>query len=79
MVLKGLIKIFVDNTPDIALAKNPVLHDRSKNIDTRFPFIREHVKNIGIELIFVKSQDQVTDIFTKSLKTKSFNKLKTLL
>ncbi|KAK2456950.1 putative mitochondrial protein [Trifolium repens] len=33
--------IFVDNKSAIALAKNPVFHDRSKHIDTRYHYIRE--------------------------------------
>jgi len=31
----------VDNQAAIALSKNPVFHDRSKHIDTKFHFIRE--------------------------------------
>ena len=79
MVQKGPTKIHVDNKSAIALAKNLVFHDRSKHIDIRFNFIQEHVKNMGIELIFVKSEDQVADFFTKPPKTESFNKLKTLV
>jgi hypothetical protein len=39
-------EIYIDNQSAIALAKNPVYHERSKHIDTRHHFIREHVKNI---------------------------------
>jgi len=35
--------LMVDNKSAIALAKNPVLHDRSKHIDTKFHFIRDCV------------------------------------
>ncbi|KAK0579794.1 hypothetical protein LWI29_031544 [Acer saccharum] len=38
-------EIYIDNRSAIALAKNPVFHERSKHIDTRYHFIREHVKN----------------------------------
>ena len=31
--------LMVDNQPVIALAKNPVLHDRSKHIDIKFHFL----------------------------------------
>ena len=30
--------LMVDNQPALALAKNPVLHDRSKHIDVKFHF-----------------------------------------
>ena len=33
----------VDNQPAIALAKNPVLHDRSKHIDIKFHFLWDYV------------------------------------
>ncbi|KAG6389652.1 hypothetical protein SASPL_151124 [Salvia splendens] len=37
--------ICVDNKSAIALSKNPVFHNRSKHIDTRYPYIRECVAN----------------------------------
>jgi len=43
-------RIFVDNKSAIALTKNPVHHERSKHIDTRFHFIREHIKEGDMEL-----------------------------
>ena len=35
--------LMVDNQPAIALAKNPILHDRSKHIDVKFHFLRDYV------------------------------------
>jgi hypothetical protein len=64
-------RIFVDNKSAIALAKNPVHHERSKHIDTRFHFIREHIKEGDVELV-VKTHEQITDIFTKPLKIDVF-------
>ena len=58
------------------MAKNPVYHERSKHIDARFHFIREHVKNREVKMIHVVSHDQVTDIFTKPLPTVLFENLK---
>jgi hypothetical protein len=42
--------IYVDNQSAIKLAKNPIHHGRSKHIDTRFHFLRDHVKRKTIEL-----------------------------
>ncbi|CAJ2639360.1 unnamed protein product [Trifolium pratense] len=72
-------KIFVDNKSAIALAKNPVFHDRSKHIDTRYHYIRECVSNNDVKLEYVKTNDQVADIFTKPLKREHFVKLRYLL
>jgi hypothetical protein len=33
--------LMVDNKAAISLIKNPVLHDRSKHIETKFHYIRE--------------------------------------
>ncbi|GJU89976.1 hypothetical protein Tco_1302399 [Tanacetum coccineum] len=44
-----------------------VTHRGSKHIDIRFDFIKEHVENGVIELYFVNTEYQLTDIFTKAL------------
>lgn len=68
--------IFVDNMSAIKLSKNPVQHGRSKHIDTRFHFLRDHVKQKTIELKYCNTLEQVADIFTKSLPTATFRKLR---
>nr|GEX35613.1 hypothetical protein [Tanacetum cinerariifolium] len=40
---------------------------KSKHIDIRYHFIKEHVENRVIELYFVNTEYQLADIFTKSL------------
>lgn len=72
-------EIYLDSKSAIELAKNPVHHERSKHIDVRFHFMREHIKEKNIELVYVKSEDQVADIFTKPLPVKLFEKFKNLL
>ena len=64
-------RIFVDNKSAISLVKNSVHHERSKHIDTRFHFIREHIKKGDVELV-VKTHEQIADIFTKPLKIDVF-------
>ncbi|GJZ46708.1 hypothetical protein Tco_0600542 [Tanacetum coccineum] len=61
------IPMYCDNKSDIALCCNNVQHSRSKHIDIRFHFIKEHVKNGVIELYFVNTEYQLADIFTKAL------------
>jgi hypothetical protein len=57
----------VDNKFTISLCKNPVHHDRSKHIDTRYHYIRECVEENKIEVNYVRTDDQLADILTKSL------------
>ncbi|KAM1224199.1 hypothetical protein ACFX2G_044088 [Malus domestica] len=71
--------IHVDNMSAIKLAKNPVQHGRSKHIDTRFHFLRDHVKQKTIELVYCHTKEQVADIFTKPLPVESFRLLREML
>ena len=50
------IPIFCDNTSAIAITENPVQHSRTKHIDIKYHFIREHVMNGTVELHFVPSE-----------------------
>ena len=68
------VPIFCDNTSAINLTKNPIHHSRTKHIDIRHHFIREHVQNCHITLEFVSSNNQLADIFTKPLSEESFCK-----
>ncbi|GKE21369.1 retrovirus-related pol polyprotein from transposon TNT 1-94, partial [Tanacetum coccineum] len=61
------IPMYCDNKSTIALSCNNVQHSRSKHIDIRFHFIKEHVENGVIELYFVNTEYQLADIFTKAL------------
>ena len=75
----GATVIQVDNKSAIELAKNPVNHERSKHIDIRFHFIRDHVKKGSVELVHVASQDQVADIFIKPLPKVFLDKFKKMI
>jgi len=59
--------LMVDNQPTIALAKNPVLHDRNKHIDIKFHFLRDCIDGGQIVIEFVETGRQLVDILTKSL------------
>nr|GEW49136.1 retrovirus-related Pol polyprotein from transposon TNT 1-94 [Tanacetum cinerariifolium] len=61
------ILMYCDNKSTIALCCNNVQHSRSKHIDIRCHFIKEHVENDVIELYFVNTKYQLVDIFTKAL------------
>ena len=69
----------MDNQSAIALSKNPVLHDRSKHIDTKFHYIRECVDGGAVRLAFVSTQGQLADIMTKALRKSKFQELRDLI
>ncbi|GJV25022.1 retrovirus-related pol polyprotein from transposon TNT 1-94 [Tanacetum coccineum] len=47
------VPIFCDNTSAIAISRNPVLHSRTKHIDIRYHFIKDHILKWDIELHFI--------------------------
>ena len=47
------ILIKCDNTSAINLSKNPIQHSRTKHIEIRHHFLRDHVLKGDIELEFV--------------------------
>ncbi|UYV83987.1 hypothetical protein LAZ67_X000796 [Cordylochernes scorpioides] len=59
--------IFCDNQSCIRLVHNPEYHKRTKHIDIWYHFIRDHFQNHAIDLLYVCSNDQAADIFTKAL------------
>ena len=66
------VSLKIDNQAAISLCKNPVHHERSKHIDTRFHYIRECVEEGMIEVQHVNTNDQLADILTKSLGKQKF-------
>jgi hypothetical protein len=69
------IPVMCDNTSAIAMTSNPVDHSRTKHIDIRYHFIREHVESGTVELLFVPTEQQIADIFTKPLDESTFFRL----
>ncbi|GJU52131.1 retrovirus-related pol polyprotein from transposon TNT 1-94 [Tanacetum coccineum] len=64
---------YIALSSEIALCCNNVQHSRAKHIDVRYHFIKEGVENGIVELYFVWTEYQLTDIFTKHLPRERFN------
>ena len=71
--------LMVDNQPAIALAKNPVLHDRSKHIDVKFQVLRDCVDGGQIVIEFVETGQQLADVLTKPLGRLRLTELKKMI
>lgn len=63
----GSVVIFSDSQSAIELTKNPVNHTRSKHIDIKHHFVREKLASGIIELLYIATDDNVADCFTKAL------------
>jgi len=66
------VPIKCDNTSAINLTKNPVYHSRTKHIEIRHHFIRDHVQKGDCLIEFVETSKQLADIFTKPLPKENF-------
>jgi hypothetical protein len=68
--------LFVDNKATISLIKNSVLHDQSKHIEIRFQYIQEYSEQRLIKIEFIRAEEQLHDILTKSLRRVKFEDLR---
>ena len=68
-----------DNQSAIKLAKDLVLHQHNKHNQLHMHFIRNLVHYRVIEVLYYPIDDQVADIFTKSLIEAKFSKLQSML
>ena len=71
--------LWCDNISALALASNPVYHARTKHIEIDYHFVREKVLNRDILIKFISTNDQLEDIFTKSLSSARFLLLRSKL
>ena len=68
------IEVNVDNIGAVYLSKNATTGNRTKHIDTRYHFVREYIEDGIVKVIFVRSEDNDADIFTKNLNGETFEK-----
>jgi hypothetical protein len=71
--------LLVYNSSAIKLVKNPRFHDRTKHINTKYHLIQYHVETKTIHLRHCSTNEQIADIFTKSLGRENFEKFKMML
>ena len=64
--------ILCDNTSTVHMTKNADQHSRTKHIDIRYHFLRDHYQKGDIVLEYVPTDTQLADIFTKPLDKSRF-------
>jgi hypothetical protein len=69
------VLLLCDNESAIRLVDNPVEHSRTKHIDIRHHFLRDHQQRGDIDIYHISIENQLADIFTKPLDEKRFCRL----
>ena len=62
------MKLICDNQAAFHNSSNQVFHERTKHIEVDYHFIKEKITTGCMTTSFVNSNDQLADIFTKSLR-----------
>ena len=62
------MKLICNNQDTLHISSNLVFHERTKHIKVDCHFIREKIASRCMTTSFVNSNDQLADIFTKSLR-----------
>ena len=68
--IEYLIIVHVDNT--FFLENNKTLGQRMKHIQTRYHFTREYVQDGILKIVYISSENNDEDIFTKNTDEKTF-------
>ena len=68
-------RLFCDNKAAISISENLVQHDRTKHVEVDIHFIKENIEAKAVELLYVKSEDQLADILTRTVNSKSFQEV----
>jgi hypothetical protein len=73
------VPLLCDNKSVIKIAYNPCEHSRTKHIDIRHHFLRDHAMKRDIVVSHVGTNDQLANIFIKSLDEQRFCELRSEL
>jgi hypothetical protein len=73
------VPLLCDNESAIFLEDNPIEHSRTKHIDIRHHFLRDHQQKEDIDIYHISTENQLANIFTKSLDEKTFCRLRSEL
>jgi hypothetical protein len=73
MTVKLPIVVRCNNVGAIFMAKNSSSGVRTRHVDTRYHFIRKHIEDGFIQIVFVKSCDNDADLFTQNVSKDIYN------
>jgi hypothetical protein len=68
------ITIYGDNTACIAIAKDPIMHERQKHFDLKLHFVREAISRREIEVEYIETNNNIADLLTKPSSREMFRR-----
>jgi hypothetical protein len=71
-----IVPLMCDNTSVISVAKNLIFQKKMRHVERRHHFLRDHVEKGDIEMRYIDTEKQLTDIFTKPLDSSRFADLR---
>ncbi|XP_033147559.1 uncharacterized mitochondrial protein AtMg00810 [Brassica rapa] len=72
-------ELYCDNLSSVHLTTNPSFHKRSKHFELDYHYVRERVALKALVVRHIPAQQQLADIFTKSLSAGAFQNLRAKL
>lgn len=72
-------KAFEDNSGALALARLPKIRPRTKHINVKYHHFREAVASGRVNVVYVETENQLADTFTKATPRDLFERLRSLL
>ena len=67
--------MYCDNKAAIAIAHNPVVHDKTKHVEVNKHFIKEKIEKGLICMSYIPTVEQIADVLTKGLYKRQFKYL----
>jgi hypothetical protein len=68
------ITVRTDNIGAIFMAENTRSGVRARHINSRYHFIKEYVENGFINILFVKTEDKDSNLFTKNIRKDTYKR-----
>lgn len=73
ITVKKPIIVHADNIGAIFLSENASATSRTRHIDARYHFIREFIAEGFLKIVFVKTKENKSDIFTKNVSSEIYD------